>query len=231
MVSFRRKTIATEKTLGEYLRSVRLDQGVAVEKAARDTHISKDYLCILEEGRYDLLPGDFYAKHFLKVYGRYLGLDVEKLLDLYKREKAVFSHTKKELLTQKRHPARVISRLHFLLPATIVRNVLILGIVAVCLLYLGMKVEAIIRPPELEVRHPLSDFLTSEKFIEVRGKADPGSEVVVNNQKAIVDQEGNFFQKISLVEGWNEITISAKKDHSRTVVIKRSVVVREDEGE
>ena len=49
------------------------------------TKIRAKYLRAMENEEWDLLPGDVYAKSFLRTYGDYLGLDTRQLIDEYKR--------------------------------------------------------------------------------------------------------------------------------------------------
>ena len=49
------------------------------------TKIRAKYLRAIENEEWDLLPGEVYAKSFLRTYGEYLGLDSRQLVDEYKR--------------------------------------------------------------------------------------------------------------------------------------------------
>jgi transcriptional regulator with XRE-family HTH domain len=73
--------------LGERLRDAREEQGISLPQAAADTRILQRYLVALEAGEYEHLPGDVYARGFLRNYGDYLGLSVEELIDQYRRER------------------------------------------------------------------------------------------------------------------------------------------------
>jgi cytoskeletal protein RodZ len=70
-------------TLGETLRQARLDKGVSVADAARDTHIRKGYLEALEAEDAAALPPAVYTRGFLRTYAEYLGLDAGAMVDLY----------------------------------------------------------------------------------------------------------------------------------------------------
>lgn len=70
--------------IGDTLRSTRVEQGRTVEEASRATRIRADYLRALEEEHFDILGGDVYAKGFLQTYARWLGLDPQPLLALYR---------------------------------------------------------------------------------------------------------------------------------------------------
>ncbi|MBW3659534.1 MAG: helix-turn-helix domain-containing protein, partial [Actinobacteria bacterium] len=71
--------------IGDVLRDAREEQGRSIEDAARDTRVRGDYLRALEDEQFELIGGDVYAKGFLSSYARYLQVDPQPLLDLYRR--------------------------------------------------------------------------------------------------------------------------------------------------
>jgi len=70
-------------TLGETLRQARLDKGVSLADAARETRIRKGYLEALEGEDPAALPAAVYTRGFLRTYAEYLGLNAQAMLDLY----------------------------------------------------------------------------------------------------------------------------------------------------
>jgi cytoskeleton protein RodZ len=73
--------------LGEVLQEARKAKGLELSDIAQSTHVRKEYLKALDEGRYQDLPEDVYAKNFLRLYGQAVGLESAKLLELYQRER------------------------------------------------------------------------------------------------------------------------------------------------
>jgi cytoskeleton protein RodZ len=70
-------------TLGETLRQARLDKGVSLADAARETRIRRSYLEALEAEDMAALPPMVYTRGFLRSYAEYLGLSPEAMVDLY----------------------------------------------------------------------------------------------------------------------------------------------------
>lgn len=66
-------------------------------------------------------------------------------------------------------------------------------------------------PPTLEINQPSQDqqFGKGDSIIEVRGKTEIDTKVVVNNFRAIVDSQGNFSSVLALTPGENIITVQA----------------------
>lgn len=75
------------ESLGALLREARRQRELDLSDIARVTHVRKEYLAALEEGRYDDLPEDVYARNFLRLYADTVGLDHQRTLDAYQRER------------------------------------------------------------------------------------------------------------------------------------------------
>ncbi|MDY7222936.1 helix-turn-helix domain-containing protein [Halalkalibacterium halodurans] len=72
--------------LGQRLREIREEKQLSLDDLQRTTKIQKRYLLAIEEGRYDVLPGVFYARAFIKTYAEAVGLDPEQLFDEFSNE-------------------------------------------------------------------------------------------------------------------------------------------------
>ena len=72
------------ESLGEKLRATREEKGLNFDQICRETNISLRYLEALETENFAVFPGEPYVIGFLKNYGAYLDLDVQKLISLYR---------------------------------------------------------------------------------------------------------------------------------------------------
>ncbi|MEM6960204.1 MAG: helix-turn-helix domain-containing protein [Myxococcota bacterium] len=73
------------ESIGRQLRRERELRQVSLEELAQLTRIPRKMLLRLEEDRFDDLPGEVFAKGFLRSYARALGIDAEPLVDNYGR--------------------------------------------------------------------------------------------------------------------------------------------------
>ena len=73
--------------LGTVLRNARTSRGMELADVAELTHVRKEYLRALEEGRYADLPEDVYTRNFVKLYAQAVGLDPERTLTAYQAER------------------------------------------------------------------------------------------------------------------------------------------------
>lgn len=69
--------------LGQKLKEARGTKGLSVDQLHEITKIQKRHLVAIEEGNYDVLPGAFYARAFIKQYADAVGLNGEELLVEY----------------------------------------------------------------------------------------------------------------------------------------------------
>ena len=68
-------------SVGKKLQQSRLNKQLSIEEAARVTRIRPDKLLDLEEDNYSNFPSMSYAKGFLLLYARFLGVDVRDFAD------------------------------------------------------------------------------------------------------------------------------------------------------
>lgn len=72
--------------LGTLLKVTREKKGYTLDELQETTKIQKRYLEAIEAGRYDRLPGPFYARAFIRSVADVLGLDPDLLLKQYGHE-------------------------------------------------------------------------------------------------------------------------------------------------
>lgn len=73
--------------LGERLRTAREMRGLSLAEAATATRILPRYIQALENGDFASLPGDVYARGFIRNYAQLLDLPAEELIFLYRQER------------------------------------------------------------------------------------------------------------------------------------------------
>ena len=74
--------------IGDSLREARTRRGLSPADVQKGIRIRERYLTALEEEHWELLPGDAYAKGFLRTYAEFLGLDGNLYIDEYNSRSA-----------------------------------------------------------------------------------------------------------------------------------------------
>lgn len=223
MAAFTLKTLAKEERAGEKLRRTREEKNIPLEKIAKKLNIRCDYLLALENEEYNLLPSGLYGRQFLKEYCRFLRLDIKKILPL-----TPFTEEKSETnpFSQK-----ILKKSKFLVFPKLIRNIGLILLFLICLLYLFLYFRRLVSPPSLNVDYPDKNLVTKELSLTIKGRSEPETEITINSASIMSDQDGNFSQEIKLRRGLNDLTISAKKKYGQESVIQRQILVENDYGQ
>lgn len=88
--------VAPFPMIGDILRKEREKQKLSVRDIEQSTSIRSVYIEALEKGEYDKLPGEVYAKGFIKNYGNFLNLDGDKLVRQFIMEISTAAGTTEE---------------------------------------------------------------------------------------------------------------------------------------
>jgi len=224
MVSFTaNKILLDSEAIIEELKAARLRKGLSLEEAGRVLSISAKYLEALEKGDFNQLPAGVYGKNFFKEYAAFLGLDHREIVAVYERETAFKDAKEKDRLFSNQV---VRNKMLFTIPR-IARNFSILAVIAVCLLYLGYRMERIVSPPVLSLSSPNDNLITDKKNIRVAGATENESEITVNGESVLLDKQGQFLKEINLKNGVNTITVVAKNKYGQVSTISRQILVKE----
>ncbi|OZM58637.1 hypothetical protein CIB95_03455 [Lottiidibacillus patelloidae] len=69
--------------LGKFLVEKRQEKNISLDELQAITKIQKRYLIAVEQGNYELLPGKFYARAFIKTYSEAIGVSPTYVFDTF----------------------------------------------------------------------------------------------------------------------------------------------------
>jgi len=75
------------ESIGEKLKTAREEKGYSPDQVARDTNIARRFILAMENEDFEVFPGDTYLIGFLRNYADYLGLDPNRIINLYRNMK------------------------------------------------------------------------------------------------------------------------------------------------
>ncbi|MDO8618459.1 MAG: helix-turn-helix domain-containing protein [Candidatus Daviesbacteria bacterium] len=211
------------RTVGQVLKETREAKFYTLDEIEKATKIRKELLQALEEDDWDKLPPPTFVQGFIKNYARFLGLDVEKLLAIFRRE-----------FSDKKNPPKILQawtnpldkkRLR-LTPGKVLSGVVI-GIVLAFLIYLWFEYRFLVGSPFLEITSPNNQAVVNTESVKVIGKTDAESKVMINNQEVPVDVSGNFSEELKLTDPANDITISAISKYGKSTTETRTVFLKQ----
>ncbi|MCK4907418.1 MAG: helix-turn-helix domain-containing protein [Spirochaetes bacterium] len=73
------------ETVGQILGSTREKKGLSLKEISLNTNVGLKYLMALEHDNYEVFPSDTHAIGFIRNYSKYLDLDPDQIIDIYKR--------------------------------------------------------------------------------------------------------------------------------------------------
>jgi cytoskeletal protein RodZ len=209
-------------TAGEVLKNKRESLGKDLDAVSVDTKIQKRFLEYIEENQYDNFDSDVFATGFIKIYSKYLGLDVEKMLAIYRRSNPKNGKPQKKespFLPKKSNGPKLRITPQILAITTIL--VFVFSVVG----YIGYQIYKFQTPPQLEIISPSNEYTSLEDKVLVKGSTDSFATVEINDIPVQKDSNGYFESEVNLNEGINTISIKAKKNSNAQLETSKTLKV------
>ncbi len=206
--------------VGQRLKEVRLAKHLSLEDVAKHTKIRASFLSAIERGEYHKLPSSSYAQGFVRNYAEYLGLPVNEIMALFRREfdeEKSFRVIPEGFVKEDGLPVRKI-KFHQSILLVIAALVLLGG-------FLLFQYRAAFIDPKLIVESPKENDITSTD-VKVTGESDPNATVTVNNTPVILTKQGKFTKQIAVFPGKATVVIRAVNTFGRESIIERTIEVR-----
>src|SRR5262250_1672808 len=70
-------------TLGQELKRMREERGIALTEISESTRIGTRFLKAIEEDNFSVLPGGIFTRSFIRAYAREVGMDETEAIGLY----------------------------------------------------------------------------------------------------------------------------------------------------
>ena len=210
------------RTVGQILKETRESKLYTLEHVEKATKIRRELLEALENDDYEKLPPPTFVQGFIKNYARFLNLDSNKLLAVFRRE-----------FSDKKYPSYVMDAFSQPLknpriqitPAKVLGGVVIVAILAF-FVYLWIQYRQFTGAPQLAVNSPKDQLTTDNPRVEVDGKTDPQIKVSVNNQQIPVSDSGEFKEAIQLSQQVNKISVEAVNKFGQKTTVERTVYLK-----
>lgn len=216
---FTAREIKDTESLGYFLRTERERRGFSIAQIARKTMIDERYIMLLEENKFDKLPGVVYCKHFIKRYAEILGFTQQEVLQYYEQDLKGIYEQHVHGITMPRVP---IARHVFITWPKIFRTALVSCIALIVFGYLGFSAYTFLEPPDLTVSYPADNIVVPAGSVSVAGATDDEALVTINGVPVVVE-DGVFSHVFDVQGGVNTFEIIASKKHGRKRVLTRQV--------
>ncbi len=207
------------RTVGSIFRETREAKFYTLEEVEKSTKIRKELLIALEADDYSKLPPPTFVQGFIKNYAKFLGLNNEKMLAVFRRE-----------FSDKRHKPYVMDTFANPMDKTKLKITpgRVLGVVVAVLIlsfftYLWLQYRMFVGPPKLTLNSPQDQIATDIPTIIVEGKTDPEVKIAVNSQEIPVAEGGEFKKEITLSSPVNKINVTASSKFGQKTEVERTV--------
>jgi len=221
------KTAFELKTIGNLLEEKRKSKKLRYDEISEIIKINPEYLEALENADYTKFPSEVYVKGFLRNYSRFLGIDPDHALALYRREQEKSLSAPKVKVTDKiKSKSLDLSITRGRILATIATFLAVLTII-----YIGSYVFDIFQNPKLELRKPVEitanqtgEFISETDNLVLEGVSEIGNKLTINGQEYRVNSFEQFNVEIKLQEGTNDIRLVSENQLRRRSEILLTVL-------
>jgi transcriptional regulator with XRE-family HTH domain len=211
------------QSVGSILKDQRQKKKFSLEDVHKFVKIHSKFLSALEEGDYSVFSDEIHAKGFLKNYAEFLELDVEKLLALWRREYAVHFEKEKAKKPMKR---KALEPSKLLITPGLVLSVIAVTLVLLFFGYLSYQYRSYSGAPKLEIYTPQNSIVVNSEILDVTGKTDRDSVLLINNQRVLLDKDGSFVTSLKLREGLNTLSFLSVNKLGRETEEIRTIIYR-----
>lgn len=206
-------------TVGKILKKARERKALTYKEASEATFIKPEYLEKLEHDDFSGFKSTTFVKGFIRTYADFLGLDVEKVMAIYRRQVGEEEQPLKVYKNKEVAKALVISPIHVL------AAFLVLFFVGVIAYMLKLYIQAG-QPPKLEIIEPKEEYVkTTQDKITIKGVVEPNTVVKINGQPVHLDEKNAFSLTFHLQKGDNIIEVQAYKLHLEDRKTVKKIVV------
>lgn len=212
------------RTVGQILKEARESNLYTIDQVEKATKIRKELLIALEMGDYSKLPPATFVQGFIKNYSKFLNLDTEKLLAIFRRE---FSDKKHQPYVMDTF-ANPLEERRFKITPTRVLGIVISLVILSFFVYLWFQYRQLVGEPKLVLNSPPDQYSSQTEVVVVEGNTDPEIKVSINSQDIEVSSEGTFRQEITLSSPVNKIIVVASTKFGQKSQLERTVYFRSE---
>lgn len=220
VAGFSLKKIKKPIALGARFKRARKRLGAEIPDVEMKTKIRSKYIEALENDDFAVLPADAYTKGFVIRYANFLGLDENRALNDYFKQKSNFHLSNGDILS----PNKSYKEPGIIITPKIFTPVILVSFIVGMFVYLAVQIYGFAAAPELSISSPTNNSVIESEDIEINGNTSKQADVYVNGQKIQVSGDGTFFVDYKMLPGINVISIKsvnkAEKEKSLTYTLE-----------
>ncbi|MCX6813848.1 MAG: helix-turn-helix domain-containing protein [Candidatus Azambacteria bacterium] len=212
-----------KKNLAEFLKEKRQGKNLSLDKLSDLTKIQVYHLEALEAGQFEKLPPLVYRAGIFKRLSKFLDVDENEIIRMYKHEIQVVetSSHNENIIKPKKNSYFVLTQK---------KLAIFLGALLLILLfaYLWYQFKFLVGPPNLAI-DPKEENIKKQELLTVKGKTDNGVDLTINGENVYVASNGSFSKDMQLAGGINVIEVKAVNNFGKSTKIVRQIFRDESE--
>ncbi|MGB9763193.1 MAG: helix-turn-helix domain-containing protein [Minisyncoccia bacterium] len=210
-------------TCGAYLKYVREQKNINLNKASEDLKILKDILEKIEKDEYSSLPPKAYLKGIIKKYARYLNISEDFILHLYEKSNGrSLSSGKNDLLPRNRFEIKKFKVLKVI--GQILGRILEYLVFIIIIFYVFFELSQLILPAKIEIFYPPNNLTTNQANLKIRGVAIRAKKLYFQEREISLINNTQFTEEILLKPGINNFQFKAINALGKETVLGMKVI-------
>lgn len=204
------------KTIGETLKQARLAKRLSIAKVEKKTKIKSEFIRSIESQDWESLPNFSTVSGFVKSIAGTVGVKEKTAAAILKRDyppKKVFVNPKPDVSKEFKWSPKL----------TFAVGALLILISAAA--YLTFQYSRFTKPPVLKAIKPEENQVVSGDKVVVVGETNVGASIIINNQPVIVEEDGSFTAEIEVLNGEQELKVTATSRSGKKTELTRKIVV------
>ena len=213
--------------LGELLREFREKKKMSTSAASSATKIRESMIIAMENGDYKLFNSDIHLKGFIKAYAKFLGINDEKAIAMYRRERKIIEETPEEIEMKASKRFNIGGRIAKIFNWKAFTAILSLLLISIIIYFFYIQIQAFYVPPRLEIISPKSNTTLNSDTFTIEGFTDNISVRVSvdGNQATFVESSGKFRVNAKFNQpGPKRFTITAENEFKKKTELSLDLV-------
>jgi len=210
-------------TCGSYLKYIREQKNISLNKVSEDLNIIKDVLEKIEQDRYDKLPPKAYLKGIIKKYAHYLNINEDFILNLYlKSNGRQLTSGKNDVLPKNRFETKRLKVLKTI--EKIIGRLLEYLIIIVVIFYILFELSQFVLPAQIEILFPPNNFTTNQANLEIKGIVKRTKQLYFQEREIPLRGDNQFQEEVILKPGVNTFQFKAINALGKETLLERKVI-------
>lgn len=219
------------RSIGNKLKQIRLSRGLSLAEIAVNTKIKKDFLVFIENDEFEKIGSHVYVKGFIKNYAKYLNVDFENLIALYRRDyenKTIKRQIKKDTVA---NPQKKSKLQNIYITSRHLSFIFITFVIAISTIGIFTLVKTTFKNPYLEITEPFQikgeysgTKMLEDKSIFISGKTTEGVLVRINEEPVKLNPDYSFrSEPVQIASEDSKVIIEAKNQIGRKTKIELKI--------